>query len=171
MFKKLLAFLLSHLPIECCPLQASIGAQAPDFTLSDDTDKPWHLLKQRGKVVVLYFYPSDDTPGCTKQACSLRDGYADFSTLNVVVAGISYNSPKSHKAFKEKYHLPFNLLSDTKKQVAQLYGAKRWWLAPFPKRKTIIIDQHGIVQKIFNDVDVTTHASIVLEAVKKLTKN
>ncbi|MBM3893886.1 peroxiredoxin, partial [Candidatus Dependentiae bacterium] len=104
------------------PLQAiTVGSQAPDFILIDDTCSPWQLSKHQGQVVVLYFYPANDTPGCTKQACSLRDNYSEFAKLNATVVGINYNSITSHKAFKEKHRLPFTLLSDNKKRVAHLY--------------------------------------------------
>ena len=168
--KKVLALLLGFITMSS-QIQAStqlvIGSQAPDFTLPDETGNEWQLSKHLGKFVVLYFYPSDDTPGCTKQACSLRNKFKLFSDLNIVVVGINYDTQKSHKKFKEKYLLPFSLLSDRKKYVAKLYDARVWgifeWFWPFPKRKTIIIDPKGTVISIINNVDVATHTDIVLE--------
>ncbi len=152
-------------------LQAiAVGSAAPDFTLIDDTGVPWQLSKHQGQIVVLYFYPADDTPGCTKQACSLRDSYSEFAQLGARVVGINYNDTKSHQAFKEKYHLPFTLLSDSKKSVAHLYQADPWWSYWFwsmPKRKTVIIDKKGVVRSILNNVDVTTHTNTVLQALHK----
>lgn len=148
-----------------------VGKQAPDFTLNDETGTPWQLSKHRDKVTVLYFYPIDDTPGCTKQACSLRDNYSEFSKLGAAIVGINYNSTESHKEFKTKHRLPFTLLSDRKKKVATLYHADPWWSCWFwsmPKRKTIIIDKQGIVRFVLNNVDVTTHAESILETVRRL---
>lgn len=148
-----------------------VGNQAPDFKLFDEAGNGWQLIKHRGNVVVLYFYPMDDTPGCTKQACSLRDNYDAFKKLGATVVGINYNSSQSHKAFKAKHHLPFTLLSDHDKKVAKLYNAKPWWAMWFwaiPKRKTIVIDQAGVTRSILDDVDVTTHTEEVLSEVRKL---
>ncbi len=157
--------------------KATVGALAPDFTLIDDTGAAWQLSKHRNQIVILYFYPSDDTPGCTKQACSLRDNFQAFQKLGALVAGINYDSQASHKKFKAKYNLPFTLLSDPDKKVAKLYGAKRtsflsWlvsWFISLPERKTIIIGKNGTVADIMNDVDVTTHTGTVLDKVRKLT--
>lgn len=154
------------------PLQAvSVGDKAPDFALIDDTGAPWQLSKHQGQVVVLYFYPADDTPGCTKQACGLRDNYNAFAQLGATVVGINYNSTKSHQAFKAKHHLPFTLLSDSTKSVAKAYNANPWWSYWFwamPKRKTIIIDKQGFVRYILNNIDVTTHTDTILDEVRRL---
>lgn len=146
-----------------------VGDSAPDFTLPNEDNVQQTLSTFRtNSWVIIYFYPSDDTPGCTKQACGLRDKYADFSSLNITIFGVSYNSPESHKKFKSKYHLPFTLLSDSDKKVATTYGAKNWWFLPFPKRMTFIIDRTGIVRHIMNDVDVTTHTQDVISKIKEL---
>lgn len=169
MLKSILAAILGFFGIQAFAQTLTIGSQAPDFTLTDDAGNPWQLSAQRGKVTVLYFYPSDDTPGCTKEACSLRDNYNAFAKLNIQVVGINYNSTASHQKFKAKHRLPFTLLSDPKKAVAKLYQAKRL-IIPVPLRKTIIIDQQRVVRFILNDVDVTTHTDIVLTEAQKLTR-
>lgn len=154
----------------CSLLSLTVGKPAPTFSLPDENGTLHTLEQYKGSVVIIYFYPSDDTPGCTKQACSLRDSFGEFTKRGIVVLGISYNSPASHKEFKQKYNLPFTLLSDTSKTAAQAYGAKRWWFLPWPKRKTFIIDKHGIVQKVMNNVTVASHGDEVLRAVDKLSK-
>ncbi len=146
-----------------------IGEKSPDFTLPDQDNTQQTLSAiYKNSWVIVYFYPSDDTPGCTKQACSLRDKYVDFKTLNITILGISYNSVQSHKDFKNKYHLPFTLLSDNEKKVATAYGAKNWWFLPFPKRMTFIIDQAGIIRNIMDNVDVTTHGQDIITKIKQL---
>jgi len=142
-----------------------VGDTAPDFKLKDDTGK-WRTLSEfKGKQVVVYFYPKDDTPGCTKEACSFRDNYKGFEENGIIVLGISYDSPESHKEFKEKYNLPFILLSDEKKKVARAYGAYRGLTkALFPKRITFLINNEGKVMHIFEEVTVTEHANEVLAA-------
>lgn len=148
----------------------SVGDVAPEFLLSDQDHKMHSLGQFKGKYVVLYFYPKDDTPGCTKQACRLRDNFSEFEKQNIVVLGINYDSPQTHKKFKEKYKLPFILLSDKDKSVAKKYGAKRWWFAPFPKRITFVIDPLGIICSIMPDVDVAHHAEKVLKIVQEKTE-
>jgi len=157
--------------MKACGLEKTveIGKKAPDFTLPDEQNTQQTLSDfYKNSWVIIYFYPSDDTPGCTKQACSLRDKYADFTPLKVTIIGISYNSPESHKKFKDKYHLPFTLLSDNEKKVATAYGAKNWWVLPFPKRMTFIIDQEGIIRDIMDNVDVTTHGDDIITKIKQL---
>ncbi len=143
----------------------NVGDVAPNFELLDQHRQLRSLEEFRGQKVVVYFYPKDDTPGCTKEACNFRDNYDQFQQHGIVVLGISYDSPESHKEFAEKYQLPFILLADTAKTVAKLYGAysgvTRWF---FPKRMTFLIDEDGKVIHIFRNVDVTAHAREVLEA-------
>lgn len=142
------------------------GDPAPDFTLVDDTGKLRTLSEFKGKKVVLYFYPKDNTSGCTQEACSLRDNYATFAQHNIVILGISYDSVASHKAFKAAHQLPFTLLSDTKKTVAKKYGAATYWFfwtLPVPKRMTFIINEQGVITHILRAVDPTTHTDMVLK--------
>lgn len=145
----------------------SVGDKAPEFSLPDQDAKMRTLSEFKGKYVVLYFYPKDNTPGCTKQACQLRDNFSEFKKQNIVVLGINYDSPKTHKLFAQQHHLPFTLLSDAKKLVAKQYGAKNWWFLPFPYRMTFIIDPQGTVCAILPKVDVKTHATKVLSLIQQ----
>jgi peroxiredoxin Q/BCP len=167
-FKQFLALVLSLFCGARCN-NIAIGQQAPLFTLTTEAGISWSLAEHKGRIVVLYFYPADNTPQCTAQACSLRNEYADFADLKVSLVGINYDSPSKHAAFKTKHHLPFPLLSDSNKSVAELYNAKRSWFLPFPQRKTIVIDQQGVIRFILESVDVKTHTAQVLACVKQLT--
>ena len=135
------------------------GDLAPDFVLPDHDGKLQRLSDYRGQRVVVYFYPKADTPGWTKEACSLRDHFKGFKKENIKVFGISYDSVDSQKKFRDKYNLPFILLSDSKHKVGKLYGVDkgRW-----TERKTFIIDQEGKIMKIYDKVSVTTHGKDIL---------
>ncbi|MCX8058573.1 MAG: thioredoxin-dependent thiol peroxidase [Spirochaetes bacterium] len=141
---------------------------APDFSLPDENGQINRLSDFRGKTVVLYFYPKDDTPGCTKEACSFRDYFSQIIQKGAVVIGISKDSKKSHEKFKIKYNLPFILLSDEKGEVIKLYnslgeknifGKKIYGIL----RKTFIIDKNGVIKKIFDNVTPEEHGKEVLE--------
>jgi len=123
------------------------------------------LAQFAGKTVVVYFYPQDDTPGCTKEACGIRDAYGDFNRAGLVVLGISKDSPESHQKFREKYHLPFTLLSDPEQGVVKAYGA---YGMPFNKRITYIINSQGMIAKVYPDVDPSNHAAQILADLKTL---
>jgi peroxiredoxin Q/BCP len=141
------------------------GDMAPDFQLRDDSGNVRTLREFRGNKVALYFYPKDDSPGCTKQACSLRDGYQDLKDANIIILGISYDSPESHQKFKEKYNLPFPLLSDETREVAKKYGSSWGILGDLlVKRQTYLIDEQGKIMKILKNVDVNQHAQEVIGA-------
>ena len=149
------------------PLTA--GIPAPDFELLDDTNTPRKLSDFRGKNVILYFYPEDDTPGCTKEACSFRDAFASYKKKGITVLGVSPDSEASHKKFVTKYKLPFTLLADTDKAIAESYGV--WGEKKFMgrtymgvHRTTFLIDEKGKIKKIFEKVKPEDHASEVLEA-------
>lgn len=151
------------------PISANIPA--PDFELPDETGTPRRLSDYRGKPVVLYFYPKDDTPGCTKEACSFRDDYSEYEKAGVVILGISPDSPKSHAKFKEKYNLPFTLLADENHQVCELYGA--WGRKKFMGREydgvlrtTYLIGPDGTILKVFPDVKPEGHSQEVLAALE-----
>lgn len=121
------------------------GAQAPDFTLSDGEGRPWRLSDHRGKVVVLLFYPGDETPICTKQMCSVRDRWEDYAATGAEVVGISTDSVESHKKFAEHHDLPLRLLSDSERKVADLYGANS--LVPGKvARSVFVIDAGGTIR-------------------------
>lgn len=144
-----------------------IGTVAPDFSLQDHTGTTRTLLEFKGSYVVLYFYPKDDTPGCTKEACMIRDVYNDFETNGVVVLGVSKDSPESHVKFRKKYELPFILLSDMDKSAINAYGADGML---FNKRITYVIDPNGIIAKIYPNVDPAGHAIELLNDIKNLQK-
>jgi len=145
------------------------GDVAPDFELSGDSGENVKLSSLRGKPVVLYFYPKDDTPGCTTQACGIRDAYGEFERAGAVVLGISPDDEGSHVKFREKYSLPFTLLADTDHAVAEQYGA--WGEKTYSgrtymgvKRTTFVIDADGRVSKVMENVKPATHADDVLAA-------
>ena len=130
---------------------ASIGTgdPAPDFSLSDQNGETVTLSGLRGKWVVLYFYPSDDTPGCTAEACTFRDSHEDFVDAGAVVVGISGQDAESHKKFADKHNLPFTLVADTGNDVRKAYGVKKS-LGIIPGRVTYVIDPEGVVRKVFS---------------------
>jgi peroxiredoxin Q/BCP len=133
-------------------MSVKVGETAPDFTLTSQSGSSLSLKDFRGKKsVVLYFYPKDDTPGCTAEACAFRDSYEVFSDAGAEVIGISEDSQQSHQQFATKYNLPFTLLSDAGNKVRQLYGvpATLWVL---PGRVTYVIDQQGVVKHIFDSM-------------------
>ena len=143
------------------------GKPAPDFELSTDNGARVKLSSLRGKPVVLYFYPKDDTPGCTTQACGIRDAYADFRARGAVVLGVSPDDEASHVKFKEKYSLPFTLLADPEHKVAEQYGVWKERNSYGKKsmgieRSTFVIDADGNVAKVMRRVKPDTHAADVL---------
>lgn len=149
--------------------------KAKEFNLPDESGKLHQLSDYLGKWVVLYFYPKDDTPGCTKEACEFRDGLHQLEELGVVVLGVSKDSPKSHQKFMEKYHLNFTLLSDESKEVIQAYeawGEKTFMGRKFfgTLRKTYLINPSGEVKKVYEKVDPTKHASEILKDVQDFLK-
>jgi peroxiredoxin Q/BCP len=145
------------------------GDAAPDFTLKQQDGKDVTLSAVwKNNVVVLYFYPMDNTPGCTKEACAFRDLNRDFKTAGAEILGVSVDDAASHKKFEQKHGLPFTLLADPDKKVTELYGVKNF--LGKAKRVTFVIDQKGIIQKIYPDVDVSRHGQEVLEFVKSLQK-
>lgn len=144
-----------------------IGDIAPDFRGSDQDGNEITLSQFRGKKVVLYFYPKDNTPGCTAEACDLRDNYSRLLSLGYVVLGVSKDSEKSHKKFIEKYNLPFPLIADTSTEILRAYDA--WGLKKFMGkeyegtiRKTFIIDSNGIIEEIIEKVNTKDHTSQIL---------
>ena len=146
-----------------------VGNKAPDFSVKDQDGKVVKLKDFKGKKVVLYFYPKDDTPGCTKQACSLRDGFPKLKKNNIEILGVSIDDEKSHQKFIEKYDLPFTLLADTEKEVVNkygVYGEKNMYGRKYmgTNRTTFLIDEDGKIVKIFKRVKVAEHADEVLNA-------
>ena len=127
------------------PEVALVGATAPDFTLKDGEGNGWRLSEQRGRTVVLLFYPGDETPVCTKQMCSVRDNWEEYRQTGAEVVGISTDSVESHRKFAEHHSLPLRLLSDPDRRIAEMYGAKSW-LPGRAARSVVVIDAGGIVR-------------------------
>jgi thioredoxin-dependent peroxiredoxin len=151
------------------PIQSGIAA--PDITLLDEAGTVRNLSDYRGNPVVLYFYPKDDTPGCTTEACNFRDDYGVYQQAGVVILGVSPDSPKAHTKFKEKYHLPFTLLADENHQVCELYGV--WGPKKFMGREyegvhrtTFLIDGQGQIVKVFENVKPDGHSQEILATLK-----
>ena len=147
-----------------------VGALAPAFKLQDQTGK-WHQLKDyRGKWVVLYFYPKDNTPGCTTQACELRDNIFAFRDAGAQILGVSVDDVESHKGFSEKHGLPFPILADSTKETTKKYGVLKTYLGTMElaKRDTFLIDPQGKIVKHYPDVDPKGHSQMVLADIKAL---
>jgi len=147
------------------------GLLAPEFTLSDETGAQRKLSDYRGKAVVLYFYPKDDTPGCTTEACNFRDDYKEYAKAGVVILGVSPDSSKSHTKFKNKFDLPFTLLADENHAICELYQV--WGLKKFMGkeyegvfRTSFVIDTQGKIIKVFANVKPDGHSAQVLDALK-----
>ncbi len=149
------------------------GIPAPEFELLDDANAMRRLSDFKGQPVILYFYPADDTPGCTKEACNFRDDYSAYQNSGVTILGVSPDLVKSHVKFKEKYQLPFPLLADEDHQVCNSYGV--WGPKKFAGREyegvlrtTFLIDAHGKIARVFENVRPAEHSAEVLEALKNL---
>jgi len=151
-------------------MKIKIGSKIPEFNLQDQDGKDVSIKNRIGKnSLVIYFYPKDDTPGCTKEACSFRDQFADFTDLGAEVIGISSDSVKKHKSFAEKHRLPYTLLSDTNKSVRKAFGVPSGFLGLLPGRVTYIFDKQGIVRHMFNSqFNVEKHVEEALEVLKTL---
>ena len=145
------------------------GEPAPGFELTDQNNKSHALKDYRNSWLVLYFYPKDDTPGCTTEACNFRDDYLHYKKMGVTVLGVSIDNNQSHAEFAEKYHLPFPLLADNQGQVAKQYNAF-FSMGPlkFAKRHSFIIDPQGKVAKIYRKVNPETHSQEIISDLKKL---
>lgn len=145
------------------------GEKIPQFELKDQHGNTFNSEDVVGiKPVVIYFYPKDFTPGCTKEACSFRDSYEDFQEAGAEVIGISNDSEKSHSKFSKKYNLPFILLSDANGRVRKKFGIKKSLLGLVPGRETFVIDANGKVMFKFNSLDASKHIKKALNAIKKL---
>ena len=150
-----------------------VDQPAPDFTLPDQAGQEITLSSFRGKPVVLYFYPKDDTPGCTTEACAFRDARADYEKAGAKVIGVSPDSVKSHQKFAEKHKLPFTLVADTEKTVCQSYGV--WQEKTMygrtsmgVVRSTFVIDGKGVIRQVFRKVKVDGHSEAILAAIHSL---
>jgi peroxiredoxin Q/BCP len=145
--------------------ELQVGDPAPQFSLKAQGNRNHSLSDYKGKWVVLYFYPKDDTPGCTKEACSFRDNFAKFQKLGIQVFGISVDDVESHGEFVKKFNLPFSLLADTEKKVSELYGALS--SAKYSDRMTFVIKPDQTIARVFKKVNAAVHADEVLEAIEK----
>ena len=142
----------------------SVGTKAPEFTVKDTNGKTVSLSDFAGKTVVMYFYPKDDTPGCTKEAQSFRDNYAEYQGKDMVVLGVSMDDEASHKAFTEKYGLPFQLLADVDGAITKAYDVEG---GGYSKRVTYIIDAEGNISHVDQNVKTGSHAQDILEVIGK----
>ncbi len=141
----------------------SEGITAPNFTAKDDEGNSVSLADFEGKIVVLYFYPKDDTPGCTKEACGFRDSYADYEGKDIAVLGVSRDDETSHKAFKDKFSLPFPLIVDKDGTISQAYEVEG---GGYSKRATFVIDGKGVIKKVYESIKTDTHATDILADLK-----
>lgn len=146
----------------------TVGDQAPEINANDENGNTFQLSALKGKKVILYFYPKDDTPGCTAQACNLKDNYAQLQKLGYEVVGVSADNEKKHQKFINKYELPFTLLADTEKKVIQDYGV--WGLKKFMgkeyegiHRTTFVIDEDGLIEEIIQKVKTKDHTAQIIK--------
>ncbi len=146
------------------------GTKAPAFEAKDQHGALVRLSDFKGKAaVVLYFYPKDDTPGCTAQACSLRDGFAAIQAAGAVILGVSTDDGVSHKAFAEKYHLPFSILADPDKRIIGVFGVGTIPLLGYARRVTFLIDRQGIIRRVIKDTRTQDHDQQVLALLKAMS--
>lgn len=156
-------FVACHSTKSTAPLK--VGDVVPSFSLLDENSVRFTSEKLKGQPAVIYFYPKDDSPVCTKEACYFRDEFSNFQNLNAFVAGISSDSPESHKRFKDAHKLPFTLLADTENKVRKLFMGNE---EPLPRRVTYVIDKNGVIKYIFKDnANAEQHVQTALEYLKK----
>jgi len=170
--RRLTLFLLAAFAVAATAISAvpAVGGMAPEFKLQDQNGK-WHQLADyRGQWVALYFYPKDDTPGCTTQACSFRDNIFAFKNEGAVILGVSVDDVESHKEFAEKHGLPFALLADSEKSVAKEYGVLKKYagIMEIARRDTFLIDPEGRIARHYESVDPEENSKIVLRDIKAL---
>jgi peroxiredoxin Q/BCP len=143
---------------------ATIGSIAPNFSLQDQDGKTHILARYKGKKIALYFYPKDESPNCTKQACSLRDGYSELKEQGIVLLGVSFDSASKHQKFSTKHKLPFPILSDHNKTVTKQYNAvQNLLVVQFPKRLTYLINKDGLIVDIIKNPNVKNHAQQIID--------
>ena len=150
-------------------MNSSKNSKASDFNLEDESGNIISLSYFKGKWLVIFFYPKDDTPGCTKEVCNFRDDFSAIKSLGAHVIGISLDKTTSHQKFKEKYQLPFKLLSDPKGEVAKKYGALfKFMFIKFSRRHSFIIDPQGLIKKEYRSVNPSTHSIQIIDDLKIL---
>ncbi len=148
-----------------------VGDDAPSFTLNDAKGQTHYLSDYAGKYLVLYFYPKDDTPGCTKEACHFRDDMVQLEKLGAKVVGVSVDDSQSHDEFAKKYNLPFPLLTDTSGKVAESYNAlTNFYVVKIAKRYTFLINPDGKIAKIYTNVDTSKHSQQIIDDLKAMPK-
>lgn len=152
-------------------MSLEIGDKLPEFSLKDQNGTPFFSNSLKGKATVIYFYPKNFTPGCTKEACSFRDAFEAYTDLGVTVIGISGDSEASHQKFAARYHLPFTLLADEKKQARRLFGVKNALLGMLPGRETFVFNEEGILTFKFNALGADDHIKLSLRHLKKTIEN
>jgi peroxiredoxin Q/BCP len=146
-----------------------VGDKIPNFVAKDSNGNDFESASIIGKkIIVFYFYPKDNTPGCTAQACSFRDQYEDFKDLGAEVIGISSDSTQSHEKFAKKYNLPFLLLSDSDKKLRNLFGVKTNFFGLLPGRVTYVADKNGIIKLVFDSINASSHIPKALAIVKEI---
>ena len=149
-----------------------LGKSAPEFRLKNSYGELVSLKEFKGEWLLVFFYPKDDTPGCTKEACSLRDNFTEIKKLNANVVGISIDSSESRKEFKEKYNLPFMLLSDPDGETAKEYGAlNNFFIFRLAKRQSFIIDPKGVVRRVYRNVSPSNHAQEIKNDLEAFERN
>lgn len=149
--------------------EIKVGDKLPLFAAKDQNGNDFDIASVlHKKVLIIYFYPKDDTPGCTKQACFFRDQYEEFQDLGAEVIGISGDSVKSHEKFAAQYKLPFTLLADENKTLRKLFGVPSNFLGLLPRRVTYVVDKEGMVRLVFDSMNAESHFSKVVETVKSL---
>lgn len=151
----------------------TVGSTAPDFKLRDENGTEQSLSEYLGKAIVLYFYPKDDTPGCTTEACGFRDDYSAYKDVDIEILGVSPDTVESHRKFKDKHNLPFSLLADVDHKVCEAYGVwgkKKMFGKEFDGvlRTTFIIDGNGVIQRVFEKVKPAEHSAEILAALGEL---
>ena len=161
-------FLMCAVPAAAAESLPTPGSEAPDFALMDQNGREVTLASLRGRWIVLYFYPKNDTPGCTEEACNFRDDIAQLMALGATVLGVSIAETSSNAEFAKKYHLPFSLLADRDGAVAKRYGAYAdWMIARFAKRYTFLIDPQGKIAKTYLKVDTSKHSAEIIADLKQ----
>ena len=154
---------ISTLFLPSVAMAIELGGPAPEFSAPNQDGKVIRLNEFRGSPVLLYFYPKDDTPGCTKEACNFRDDYSKFKKAGAIILGVSRQDEASHQKFKQKHHIPFDFLVDKDGSIAKLYGVDTMPLVGFHKRQSFLIDRDGKIKKIYKDVNPNHHAEEVLK--------
>ena len=155
-------------------MELAIGNKAPQFSLLDENEKLHQLSDYLGKLVVIFFYPEDDTPGCTKEACNFRDDYSQYQDSGAILLGISPDDSRSHKKFQKKYNLPFTLLADKDHKICEEYGVwgpKKLFGHKYEGviRSTFLIDQNGKIAEIFKVTKILIHSEKVLDSIAQLS--